>query len=151
MLAGAQLVRVAPLLSRTPYRRDVFCATRKTTLLPDYRWCLAAVGILGFNNEPCREQSHLRPRFCDGTEQRILDMTGRRAPTATSELAHFSPHLERIAGVPLVEQQDRGGEEQQAGHGQSSGTHGDLGPEAGGVAAYCRIPATAGSDDAVVV
>jgi hypothetical protein len=83
-----------------------------------------------------------------------------------SELAHFPAHLQRVAGVSLVEQQDRGGDEQQACHRQcrparpaatdhASGpaqapararpadgvlTHGAFGQEAGGVAPYCRTP-----------
>lgn len=117
--AGALVLQVAPLHSRTPtgpclstlsleetpqpYRegsysvdgraaletvatgwrltgRDAFSATWQATLLPAYRRCLAAAGIVRFDNEPFREQSHLRLRFRDGTVQLILDMTGRRDP-----------------------------------------------------------------------
>jgi hypothetical protein len=60
--------------------RDAFSATWQATLLPAYRRCLAAAGIVRFDNEPFREPSHLRLRFRNGTVELILDMTGRRDP-----------------------------------------------------------------------
>lgn len=71
--------------------RDAFSATWEATLLPAYRRCLASAGIVRFDDEPFREQSHLRLRFRDGRLQLILDMTGRRDPNG------YTPAIQRAA------------------------------------------------------
>lgn len=60
--------------------RDPFSATWEASLLPAFRGCRAAAGIVRVNNEPSADHPYLRMRFSEGRLQLILDMTGLRDP-----------------------------------------------------------------------